>query len=201
MQSVSQSVESSRVAFLLPPTSRQSLRRATAPVYNKSGRRENNRRSDSPAAVATVRAHASSQDAAPVGRDSTGQLPAPPKLADHCRPTFGASPGMGNPGSWHGLAPPPRSSAHQELEGRGELVAVVVWTCCFSLFALVRCGPGCSSAAPPQENPLEPSRPSRPSKPPANRLDDSVPVGCAMAGLGQSVVGRRAAHRGRGTPQ
>lgn len=176
LQSVSR-VESSRL--LLLPTSRQSHRRATAAVYNKSGRRENNRRSDSRAAVATVRAHASSQDAAPVGRDSTGQLPAPPKLADHCRPTSGASPGMGNPGSWHGLPPPPRTTAGKELEGSSSppssepVVSPCLHLSDVDRAALVR--------RHPKRILLEPSRPSRPSKPPANRLDDSVPVGCAMA--------------------
>lgn len=175
-QSVSQSsrVESSPILLLL--TSRQSHRRATAAVCNKSGRRENNRRSDSRAAVATVRAHASSQDAAPVGRDSTGQLPAQPKLADHCRPTFGASPGMGNPGSWHGLPPPPRSSADEELEGSSSpsssepVVSPWLHLSDVDRAALAR--------RHPKRILLEPSRPS---KPPANRLDDSVPVGYAMA--------------------
>ena len=118
---------------------------ANCAVYKQPEHRENSRRSDSTAAVATVRAHASSQDPVPVDSDSTGQLPAGPKLAGHCRPPVGASLGMGTLGQRARLPTGPEG-LDTAAAPSSEHVVSPCWL-------VVRCGPACSSAAPYQENP------------------------------------------------
>lgn len=160
-------------------------------VYKQSEHRENSRRSDSAAAVATVRAHASSQDHVPVDSDSTGQLPAGPKLADHCRPTLELR--------WAWAPWAACTSAHQDRRSSTPLLPrhlnLFVSPCLLLS--------GVDQAALVQRHTKRILLES--SKPPANRPLHSVPVGCHDCWLwGGGESGRLlswADRHNRGTPE